>query len=428
MSSKVRSTKVLFMSRCAALAVFLIPFISLPVLPSVYRPVSLYFLIPLFLIYSLNFKRLLLVSDIRVIILFLFCSLYGLVHAIFGTHASIVLYLSDLTVLCVGVVVYFGFRVVFLNLGIEGFVRYSNYAFKFLVFIGIAEIMSIVGVLPMDLKEGLNLLFSEKSQTRVQLTTMEASWGARVFLFSFLVYVCSAVDRYKVIYVLAGMMIFLFIFSIGVFAFALLGLAMYCVYQYRLKGVGALIALGCCVIAIIVLSVEIFSYFGFGGYHLSRISALFSGDYYHISDMLTFDQSIFIRVGYPIVAYQVGIDNPFGIGLGQYPLYFSQYLVDTFGSSVLSFPEVLDDVVSGDGDARSLFLKVYSELSFLGLILLFWMLFRSLRERSESSYEKLKVLFFFMSIASMLTIGTWAYLYFWIAIAMMPASDKGELY
>ena len=72
----------------------------------------------------------------------------------------------------------------------------------------------------------------------------------------------------------------------------------------------------------------------------------------------------------------ISFEQALGTGLGQYSLYFNESLFSHFGTTVLQFPEVADDILSASGDPRSLYLKASAESSFLALLLLLLLIFR----------------------------------------------------
>lgn len=415
-----------FSKVAAWFAVFLIPFISLPVLPSVYRPVSVYFLIIPAFLFLTSRERLWLRQDFFVALFLIYVTVYGFIAGYFNFVFSFELYFKDVIVLLVGSIVYFGFRFVLEMYGLKWFFKVSNLSFKLLLFVGMVEILAIIGVLPSGIKEFMNMFFSGKHQDRVQLTTMEASWGGRVFLFSFVIYLWSSLDRLKIFYVVLALFLFSFIFSAGVVGFLLLAIFVYFVFVYGIKGLVIFLVTTIVFYFLMTFMLDVFSSLGFGGYHLARLHALVAGDFYQISDMLVYDQSIFIRIGYPLLSVYVYMDNIFGIGLGQYSLYFNDYVVDVYGRSVLAFPEVVGDVFESDGDERSLIFKILVESSFLGLLIFFGVVMYSLKNRIQESYDSFKVFFLILAVTSSFTIGSWAYMYLWIGLAILPAKIEGK--
>ena len=411
----------------AWLAVFLIPFISLPVMPSVYRPISAYFLILPSVIFMLGYKKFDTFQD-RVVALFVFYTLiYGFIAGYFSYDFIFSGYVTELAAVMIGMLAYIGFRYVFSEFGLEWFFRVSSFSYKFVVVIGFLEVLSLVGILPYGLKELINIAFSGKTHGRIQLTTMEAAWGARVLLFLFVVYLYSKFDAglKRIFFLSCGILLFLSTFSVAMMSYLALGLLFYLLMVYKFKGLIYLIVLSLFAYLSLVGLLMVVETFDLGGYHLNRIEALLYGDFYQLKDMLYYDQSIFIRIGYPVLAVYVYMDNLFGVGLGQYSTYFSDYLMDLFGGSVLAFPEVFGDVYDNDGDPRSLPAKVLSELSIIGLIFYFYIFYVAYSRRCRE-YDSFKTLFICLAFASGFTIGTWAYMYVWMALAMMPASSHGR--
>lgn len=428
MYSSVYSMARLSMVKASAwFAVFFIPFISFPVMPSTYRPVSVYFLLLPSLMFLLNYRTFFNRQDRVLSILILFAIFYGFFVGLVSSDFSFLGYFSELITIAIGVLVYAGFRFIFQTYGMAWFFRVSAISYKFVVVLGCLEILSLLGVLPYSVKELINFTLSGKSHGRIQLTTMEAAWGARVFLFLFIAYIFSLNDSgvTRKIYIVLGLILFLSTFSMAMFSYFSLGMIFYFILKYRFKAVFYLLLLLGLGYFLILGMLGVFDMMGIGGYHLNRVEALIYGDFYQFEDMLHYDQSIFIRLGYPVLAVYIYMDNLMGIGLGQYSLYFNEYLIEYFGASVLSFPEVLGDVYTSDGDPRSLPAKLLSELSVVGLSLYFY-LFYVCFSTMNRDYNTFKILFICVAFASSFTIGTWAYMYVWVALAMMPASREGK--
>ena len=409
------------------LAVFFLPFISLPVMPSTYRPVSVYFLLLPALLFFTNYKSKEEIQDRNVVLFFLYVVFYGLVAAFFSEKFVGLNYISELVAVIIGLLVYLGFRFIFHEYGLNWFFRVTSFSYKFVVVVGLIEVLSSAGLLPYSVKELINLAFSGKSHSRIQLTTMEAAWGARVFLFLFITYLYSNVDHgvKKIIFIVLGLFLFLSTFSMAMMSYLALGVLFYFLIIYKFKGVAYLFFISIISYFSLLFLMSVFEMLGMGGYHLNRLEALLYGDFYQLQDMLYYDQSIFIRMGYPLLAVFVYLDNLGGVGLGQYSAYFGEYLVDVYGVSVLSFPEVFSDVYSSDGDPRSLPAKALVELSIIGLFIYFYLFYSAYIYRNRE-YNLYKTLFFCLALASSFTMGTWAYMYVWMALAMMPASGHGR--
>ena len=417
-----------FIQATSLLAIFLVPFISLPVLPSIYRPVSLYFLLVPAIAFILNRNMLMIKQDFLLLMFCLFVAVYGGAVAALLGGMDYWLYMKEMIALAIGLVIYFGFRFILYNYGLQWFLLISNASYKFLLLVGIIEVLAVLGVIPYSIKEFMNMAFSGKEHDRIQFTTMEASWGARVFLFSFVIYLYSSYqDKYRFIHISLGIFLLLFTFSISVFGFLALAVIIYFIYRYKIKGLIYIFLLSFVFYLILPLMLDLFSNLGIGGYYLSRISALIDGDFYQLSDMLLYDQSIFIRIGYPILSLYVYSDNLAGIGIGQYNQYFNEYLVDFYGASVLQFPEVFGDVYENEGDARSLLLKILVETSLIGFSIFLFTLYTAFKRRHVDELDNFKVFFIILTISSSITIGSWAYLYFWIGLAILPATKEGMI-
>nr|WP_322524403.1 O-antigen ligase family protein [Vibrio parahaemolyticus] len=123
-----------------------------------------------------------------------------------------------------------------------------------------------------------------------------------------------------------------------------------------------------------------------GGYTFNRISKLIGifdnksiSDFYY--GIISIDNSLLVRIGYPIIALNMIVDHPLGLGVNGFAYNLSdyQYLVDTPSLYLSEFPL---HVLNNNADTRNFFLSIGVEFGVLGLML-FVLIFRHLTQASK---------------------------------------------
>ena len=353
--------KFSFIQFLSFMAVITTPLISLPFLPATYKPLSLIFLMPLCFFYLVSFR--LTKIDFFILIFMVFSGVYS-VSIVFYSGAFGESFFLELVVFVLGGASYFGFKSIFSTIGWRKFFSYYIFSYRFVLVLGVVEVLAVLGLLPMEAKEIVNYTFSEKHHERVQLTTMEPSWAGRLLIFYLPVVIYFYFNKKDLLVrfweVFLGLFLLFMVFSIDSLMIFFSAILLYLIINKKYISLLVLFVFGLFFVFVIG-EVAI----GSSGYYMERLVAIADGDFYSVGDLIFLDQSVFIRIGYIVVAYSVFLDYPLGVGMGQYSNYFTAALIENFGVSVLSFPEVFLDVQSDDGDPRSLVMKVLVEFGLI---------------------------------------------------------------
>jgi len=407
-----------------------LPFMSLPVLPSDYRPVSvLIFLLTGILI--LRFR----LADRKIpwdeFLLFgFFCLCFFQTMALVGIeHGAYVKALRHLVVLFLGILSYISIKAVFQVYGIDYALRLMAGVYVFIFAIGLLEVLSILHILPWSVKAGITYVLGGHTVQRVQLVTSEASWAAKVLLFGIPLYIFLLRQQKKRIY-LAGLLVAigLFGFTLSLDGFLVAGIAVvifalfnirFMIQNPKMVLVFLLILIG--LVAVFSLSFRLFP----KGHHYftARIHDIGSMDLKKIKELPRKDGSVFIRVYYPLLGAWMFLEKPYGTGLGGYSIYFKSYL-DRVGIDYTRFPEVMGDIRTQTGDPKSLYAKILSEngLYSMWVLILFFALHLYYLKRIPSDgiipYRNLVIALLAVNLAILFQFGSYAFLPMWFTFAL----------
>lgn len=254
-------------------------------------------------------------------------------------------------------------------------------------FVTCARFLAVVAVLEILLKAlglgGVFDLLSEavagRGSTRVVLMAPEPSWAGILLVWHapFLAFEWLKTRRRRdlcalLVYIIAGLLTFS-ITTIGVFALAVL-------FFFILSGrvsfkslVLGTIAVGLAAV-IFIKTVTYLTVDGSDAYYYTRLLKIrdlaFSGEFW--SGLLAIDWSILVRVGYQKVGLNMLLENPAGIGLGQFGAKFPDF-VTALPVGALEVPEVAAHVENLNADPRNFLIKVAVENGVPAfLVLLVW--------------------------------------------------------
>jgi hypothetical protein len=415
-------------NKIVLIGLILIPFMSLPVMPSDYRPISIFFFLPIGMLlmmqYFANFR---VQKDIFVITLFLmFCIFHSMILV-----GDITLSMRALIPLFIGVISYVAMKFYIQKYGIDYLFSKYLYLFYFIAILGIIEILSMYGVLPYIFKQLIGEIFSTKVSSRIQLITMEGSWAAKIIIFSIPIYIYHYLKNgyfHKSFFIL--MIIFLFIFSLEGFAIVLSAILLYFMYKfipitvkflsfkYKIKYYLYLLLFifGSFIIIQFVLSTQT-------GYAVSRIYKFLDADSF--MTILSLDGSTFIRVIYPYIGFLIFWDNPIGVGLGGYAEAFNSY-INNIPINYSKFGEVMGDIATVSADPKNLYSKIMSETGIVGIWIFLSFIFLQLKYlrfniKNLPQYKLFFISNILLGITCVIQFGSFAYLAFWFAFALNSA-------
>jgi len=400
--------------------ILLIPFMSLPVMPSDYRPISIFFIVPVSIfIYIKYLISLKVKKDILILSFFVF---FAVVHSLI--LQPLTTSLRAIVPLLCGFFSYIGINYYFQRTRVITIFNKLTILFAFIAIVGIIEVLAMKNLIPYSIKSFIGEIFSGKVSGRIQLITMEGSWAAKIIIFAIPIYVyhyCNKGYFYVSFYIL--LLLFLLIFSLE--GFAIIGAALMfrffpilfntITFKYKLKYYLYLLLFIIVTFLIIqsVLSNQ-------SGYAIERIYKFLDANSF--SKILSLDDSTFIRVIYPYIGFLIFWDNPFGVGLGGYAESFNSY-IKTIPVEYSHFPEVMGDIRSLSADPKNLYSKIFSEIGIIGVIFVICFLFLQLRYlKYNINYLPKYKLFFFtnflLGLTCVIQFGSFAYLPFWFAFAV----------
>ncbi len=408
----------------------LLPFMSLPLLPSDYRPVSVlaFFLTGGVIFFSRLVRKKMPLDELLLFSFFAAC-LFQTV--IFGSlaHRDFFWILRQLAALALGIFSYLSLKVFFQWYGTDQALKLMGKIYTLILALGVLEIMSILGLLPWSVKAMMNILLSGRVVERVQLVTSEASWGAKVLLFGIPVYTFLW-KRFRRARYLAGLILAggLFCFTLSLEGFVAAGIAviLLVIFKYRqiLARPGVWVGLILIPLVLVVFFYGAYLVFPKGGqYYLARVRVLESLNVDRIIQLPETDGSVFIRVYYPLMGVWMFLDRPYGVGLGGYSQYFKEFL-DQTDIPYPRFPEVMADLQTRTGDPKSMYSKILSENGFYsGWILLLFFLFhlyylKHIKGDGIIPYKNLLIALFAVNLAILFQFGSFAFLPMWFTFAL----------
>lgn len=290
---------------------------------------------------------------------------------------------------------------------------------------GVAEFHDSDFVGMMMKKVMLNVLFSATTGPRLQVTTREASWAARLAMLGAVFYFSSHCYTGKKTYLLLGVIcsvVGLMTGSLEGVLIVLVGLVFWALASGRAR------TLAFAVSGFVATSVF--------AYWIARLFIASGGKYYFVermrsildlasssdvwSRLLYIDGSVFVRISYPFVALRVFFDNLLGVGPGNYPVEFNRYMVKLFPQAP-PYDEVFENFANLNGDPRNLVMSFVAILGLPGLIYLCWLLLRLRKELKRLGEDKLRP-FLLVNIcfvlASTMQFGSFSYVQFWLWMAL----------
>ena len=403
--------------------ILLIPFMSLPVMPSDYRPVSVFFLVPISI--YIYFSRLVnfgLTKDVLVLSLFF---LFAIVQSLI--LQSFTVSLRAIMPLLFGFFSYVGISYYFQKNRVINTFNHLTKIFSIIAIIGIVEVLSMREILPFYFKEFIGEVFSAKVSSRLQLVSMEGSWAAKIIIFSIPIFIfqyCLNGKFHMSFYIL--LILFFLIFSIEGFAilvtafifrfFPVLIKTMTFRYKFKYYLFTFFSFLAISTIIQNVLSNQ-------QGYQIDRLYQFVNANSF--LTILSLDASTFIRVVYPYIGFLIFWDNPLGVGLGGYAENFNYY-IKKIPVQYSSFEEVVGDIITKTADPKNLYSKIASEIGIVGIVLFISFLLLQLKYLRYNIISLPKYKLFFMSnfllgLTCVIQFGSFAYLPFWFAFGINSA-------
>jgi hypothetical protein len=408
------------------LVLVFIPIDSIPILPSVYRPLSL---IPMVIVFPfLLVKKFANGFENHELFLILF-----IIYSIFSSYFQALIRFNNLsgffdatTTLIIG----FGFYVVFDYLFNQLKLIFNNdfvtktlkiigYIYVIPILFGVFEIFTLFNLVDPSIKTNILFWISGRSTIRIQLLTGEPAWAATQisFLIPIYFYLSSKNFIFKVLLLISiGLMIFTF--SINGFVIFFLSLLIFILLKFNSRKL-LLLFFGLLLSFLLIPLIINFLQFIFPTpiYFLNRILAILEGEFFDFSNFLYRDGSTFIRIGYPIIGFYIFIFNPFfGVGIGNYRYIFPS-IINQYFPDGLVFPEVQNGIARLVANPKMLLSRIFSETGILGFFLLYKFIQPIYKKIILDKNDDTILFLFIIMLNSTLQFDSFSFVFIWLFIA-----------
>jgi len=412
---------------------------SLPVLPSIYRPVSVILFAGTGLIILVSrLARRSLPFDEFILCMFCLISMLQSVLIVGLINNDYFRSFRHLVVLLLGLLSYLSLKQIFRLYGIDYALKIMAGVYGFIFAVGVIEVLCIHHILPWSIKAFICKVLSGHVVPRVQLVTSEASWGAKVLLFGMPIYVFLYVHYKKKIYLVGAIIsfvLFCYTLSLEGFVAGAIAVVLFALMKYRsfVAHPRYFLYVGSFVFGLAFVFYLSYLVFPKGGqYYLSRIQTLKTGNLERIKELPCHDASVFIRIYYPILGVWMFADRPWGVGVGGYSQYFKEY-IDRVGIDYRNFPEVVNNIRMGNGDPKNLYSKWLAENGLIsGWLLILFVGFHLYCLHYASgdgiiTYRNLLIALLAVNFAILFQFGSYAYLPLWFTFAMNAEMERVHL-
>lgn len=429
-------TKSLAEKLCV-MGLFLLPYDALPVMPTHYRPVSVYFFTAAFILFFFLEQKTRIAFDgiSKWLIYFLAYSIpagiatslyYGNPLANVADHFAVFL-MGLFTYLSLA---FFFNRYNSVESTIDQVTDILSYAYTLPIIVCVIEMLAIYTPFPVSIKHVLNSIFGGWQANRICGSSSETSWMALHLL------TIMPVLYYRGFYRGERGRSFLFVGAAASFLACVslkgfLILAIACVIFYLHQSAINKNLAGA-VLKLLLLIVCLWGGFCLLHYAASQMeSSYFTIRILNFStslslrDILFLDGSVFIRCGFPLIAFQIFFDHPlFGTGAGSFAFMFRDYLLANFREA-LNYGEVLHYFKTGTSANTTIYAKVFSEFGLIGALLYLRFYCSAIL---NSSIPRNSAILFWAAILLALPFqqGSYAYLPMWVGLAFFSSSKSIE--
>ena len=414
------------------IGIFLLPYDALPVMPTHYRPISVYFFFFASVLYFFEYNAILNINkNIKfLLIFFIYCISIGTCISFFYENPVVNL-IDGVGGIGMGLCSFFACYFFFFKLRktalsdiafFNGIVGMIVSAYTIAVVVSFFECLSIFSPFPSSFKTVKDIVFGGWQDGRLTGTSAESSWMA-VHLALFLPLCFYKIKqgiaiRKNFCLLLMACVAFLGCFSatgflIVVFSVFLYGIIM-AVKKNKKKEL-LVAALGTCLLFILFgFFLEMF-FRNSDLYFITRIYSLLDKDSFR--EALFLDGSVFVRIGFPLIAGRIFLDYPiFGTGTGSFAYAFKDYLLNLFPEALM-FGEVFRYVNNGTEASVALYSKVFCEFGVLGAFVFLRFYFGSLKNLFTSNDKS--IIFYGCLLVCLLTQqGSFAFVPMWVGLAL----------
>jgi len=409
----------------------LLPFDAVPILPSVYRPISiLFFFVALIIllpniILNLKFDK----SLILVLILYIYSISTSVIFSKFkynnfiGTKDFIITFtLGILTFIPCNYI----FKLIrknsssneaYLNFTFEKI--FNGYSVAF--FIGILQVFYMIHIMPGDIIQMIGNIVSGSTRIdRVKMVSFEPSWGSMqlIFIIPILMYL-KDIDKKYYKFLIVALILFLFTFSMQGFVTLAASWGIYLFFYSRNKLLYffKLITFG--IILIVLYSIlYIFGSYIFSGAYFMQYFQFYK--YNSLYNFLLHNGSAYIRIILPVVGVLIFLQNPFlGIGGGNYRIEFNSYLLRYFPEGINN-KELFAYMIDLNTNPRNLYIRILCEMGIVGFILFVMFIKNVIHKLTKPIKNKNIVIFWIISVLTLFVqFDSIAYVNLWVCLAII---------
>lgn len=427
-----------------AAGIMLLPYDGFRVMPSVYRPVSVFLFALAMLFVFGDGNRFRLQRRHQLLASFYLYALLSTCVACLALRFDVSALADSVLTLTIGFVTFLAcshvlsakVREVGLGRTVDWLMGLLSKAYVVPLAVGAIELLSLNGILPHAVKQALMGVFGGWQEYRLCITSPEASWASVQMIVALCVYGFmyrrDRRGRYLAGFAASGVLFFSAASLQGflvLFAAAAITAVWYSVKTRRLAillGSAAVLALSCG----LVYAFFLYLYdAGDRSYFVVRVV-----NFVNLDALIHSDGSAFTRLVSPLIGLMMFVKAPFlGVGGGSYSFHYPEYIYSSFPWA-LSFPET-HALASGAADASAfcLYARVLAEFGLVGGALFFAFLLVELkgigRVYSACSKPWWIVLLVVGMLCVQLQFASFAHVPFWLFIALLDAalSDEGGL-
>lgn len=379
-----------------ALVIFFLPYDAVRFLPSLYRPLSL---IPLVLLFVMLlpkfFKNSLDRAQQYYLLYYIITTCLTAFRVALGLMA-IGNFQDYFFTASIGIALFFCcdemFRRRRYNYGNENYKIYFAQriavTYYFPIVIAGLDTLSVYGILPDQIRIVIHTIFGSGADNfRICGVSSEASWLVMHLLFAGTIYAYLYKKFHKRLYIIFAILCFVITIltvSMNGMIIILLSLFIYWLIQIKKGFTIQRVLIPVALVCVGIFMVMILAQSNSDAYFIQRFKNLSFSYLFHN------DISVFLRISNPLIAVLAGIEFfPFGIGGGNYPAIYEDYITRLFPWVLNVYDgnnEVVGSIVNGIANAKSLLPRVFAESGVFS-IFYFVMIYKCLRKLRGSNKD-----------------------------------------
>ena len=227
-----------------------------------------------------------------------------------------------------------------------------------------------------SLRLSIHSVFSGKESEKFIVTMSEPSWAAMFSTFSIAWLICmrrlNITKYFKFDLLIMSFLFFSIVYSFSMTGFLVLGLSIMFFLIVR-RSVFAPIAGSAALSLLAIVFYLSFQHYSRPDYTQDRVRKLHSLSELSLANLTEIDDSLFVRIGYPIAGIGLIFENPVALGIGR----FSVKLADSLKGVGLDFrgkPEVEEHILKENADPRALLIRVGIDFGLIvGSAIIVWL-------------------------------------------------------